>query len=79
MTEVFQAIWKGWRGGMDGLWLTKIELDGWGIHLGLDGLTGRPEYVPQLIQNLAQEPVFEGAQFDIFSLTKTSKLRQLWF
>ena len=61
------------RRHVDGVWLTKIELTDGGIHLGLDGLTGRPEYVPQLIQNLAQEPVFEGAQFDIFSLAKTSE------
>lgn len=53
----------------EGLWFTRIELQQGGAWIGLQGQTARPEWVPQLIRNLGQEPVFSGTEFDIFNLT----------
>lgn len=72
----FSAHFEGLaRRQVEGLWLTKIDLGDGGARLGLEGATVRPELVPQLIQSLSQEPVFEGTQFDIFALTKTADSR----
>lgn len=56
------------RQQIQGLWLTHIELSDGGVRMGLEGMTGKPEFVPQLLQSLASESVFRGVQFDIFNL-----------
>lgn len=57
------------RQHIDGLWFTRIQLQNNGQQLVLQGKTKQPEYVPQLLQNLAAEPVFAGQQFKVLRMS----------
>ncbi len=57
------------RRTIQGLWLTRIELADGGANVGLKGQTAKPEFVPRLIQNLANEGIYGGTEFDVFSIS----------
>ena len=57
------------RRTIQGLWLTRIELADGGANVGLKGQTAKPEFVPRLIQSLANEGVYGGTEFDVFSIS----------
>ena len=57
------------RSTIKGLWLTRIELAEGGAKVGLKGQTAKPEFVPQLIRGLADEGIYAGTEFDVFSLS----------
>lgn len=56
------------RQHIDGLWFTEIQLHQGGQQLALLGQTRAPEYVPQYLQKLSEEPVFEGHRFRVLRL-----------
>ena len=53
------------RQRITGLWLTGVELhrEGDTRQVTLRGLTARADLVPQLVQQLGQEPAFQGLRF----------------
>jgi len=53
------------RQRITGLWLTGVELhaNDDARDVTLRGLTSRAEFVPQLVQQLGQEPAFQGLRF----------------
>lgn len=61
-SEAFAALA---RQRVEGLWLTAVELDRDSAtrNVTLRGLASRAELVPQLVQQLGQEPVFNGLRF----------------
>lgn len=67
------------RQPVPGLWLTRINLERGGEHIGLQGLSGNPEHVPRLLQNLAIEPVYQGSKFDVLELNSNNQADGLLF
>lgn len=53
-----------------GLWLNSIEIAEGGQFIGLQGKTTQPELIPQLIQNLSKEAVFNGVAFSNLALNR---------
>lgn len=51
------------RQQVNGLWLTRIAFAQGGSETTLEGRAYKGELVPQLIQQLGNEPAFEGARF----------------
>ena len=56
------------RQHIDGMWFTEIQLQQGGQQMALLGQTKEPEYVPQYLQKLAQEPVFAGQNFRVLRM-----------
>lgn len=61
------------RQHIDGMWFTEIQLHQGGQQLALLGETKAPEYLPQYLQKLADEPVFEGHRFRVLRLSTTKQ------
>lgn len=61
------------RQHIDGMWFTEIQLHQGGQQLALLGETRAPEYLPQYLQKLAHEPVFEGHRFRVLRLHTPKK------
>lgn len=61
----------------DGLWLTGLAIQAGGSHISMQGTTLKPEYVPQYLQRLAQEPVFAGTVFKTL-LMERNKEKSNW-
>lgn len=56
------------RQHIDGMWFTEIQLHSGGQQLALLGQTKAAEYVPQYLQKLSSEPVFEGHRFKVLRM-----------
>lgn len=56
------------RQHIDGMWLTEIQLQQGGQQMALLGQTKEPEYVPQYLQKLSGEAVFEGHRFRVLRI-----------
>lgn len=56
------------RQHIDGMWFTEIQLHSGGQQLALLGQTKVAEYVPQYLQKLSSEPVFEGHRFKVLRM-----------
>ena len=55
------------------LWLTRIAIRQGGQQLELDGSTLQPDQVPLLLQRLADEKAFNGAEFKYFTMDRPEK------
>ncbi|MBL4827211.1 MAG: hypothetical protein JKY66_05785 [Spongiibacteraceae bacterium] len=62
------------RQHIQGMWFTQIHLQSGGQQLALSGRTQQPEYVPQYLQKLANEKIFEGHQFRVFRMNTTKEM-----
>ena len=51
------------RQDVDGLWLTRIELDEAGAHVALEGRALEAEEIPRFLRRLGREPAFEDRRF----------------
>ena len=70
-SEGFSPYLKGLaRQSLDGLWLKRIRLDLIRDRLGLAGRTLKGQKVPEYLQKLREEPVFEGRRFARFSIER---------
>lgn len=60
--EAFAALARQRVGG---LWLTGVELENAGDerHVALRGMASKAELVPELVQQLGEEPAFQGLRF----------------
>lgn len=58
------------RQHVGGTWLTRVEVAQGGIAVGLGGRARAPELVPEYIQKLGREPVFQGKSFSHFNVTR---------
>ena len=67
------------RQAVQGLWFTDVQLQQGGTQMALAGHTRKPEFVPQLLQKLADEPVFQGQQFRVFRISTEEKAPALRF
>lgn len=56
------------RQHIQGIWLTGVEIGEAGALLGLKGGALQAELVPEYVQRLAREPVFQGLRFRILRL-----------
>lgn len=76
-TESFAPQFTGLaRQRIEGLWLTGLTLHAGGTRLDMQGNALKPELVPQYLQRLAQEPVFQGTEFESFLLARRSETPQ---
>ncbi len=76
----FSAYLEGLaRHRVAGLWLTKISFERGGEFVGLQGLSGKPEQLPRLLQNLALEPVYQGSKFNVLELKSSDQADGLLF
>ena len=76
-TEGFVAHFTGLaRQRIEGMWLTDVAILNGGTSLGMKGNAMKPEYVPQYLQRLTQEPVFSGTEFKTFLLARTEEQPQ---
>ena len=58
------------RQHIDGLWLTHLDIHAGGEKLNLQGSTFTPESVPRYLQNLSNEPSFNGVEFKTFLMER---------
>ena len=56
----------------DGVWLTRIEVDGGSGGVELAGQSIAPELVPVFLQALSEDPALSGRLFDAFELARES-------
>lgn len=49
---------------IEGLWLTSLAIRAGGIFMDMQGNSLRPELLPQYIQQLSNEDVFKGTEFE---------------
>lgn len=61
------------RGHINGMWLTRINVEQGGSSLELDGVTLAAELVPKYLQKLAQEEVFGLTSFNVMDLSRSEK------
>lgn len=67
----FSDLWAGLaRQHVDGLWLTRIQIDNGGKQLLLSGKTVSAELVPVYIQKLSNESAFSGLSFNVLELNR---------
>ncbi len=67
--EGFSAFFEGLaRHVHGGVWLTSVQISGGGQNLVLNGKTEEPAMVPQLLQRLRAERVFDGQTFQVMAL-----------
>ena len=65
------------RQHIDGMWFTEIQLLDGGQKLALLGRTRAPEYVPQYLQKLAGEDIFDGHRFRVLRMSIPAEQKQL--
>jgi hypothetical protein len=61
------------RQRLNGLWLTRVELDASGAHVALQGVTLSEELIPEYLRKLGSEEVFAGTQFEHAQLERVSE------
>ena len=59
------------RQDVDGLWLTRIELDEAGAHVALEGRALEAEEIPRFLRRLGREPAFEDRRFRQLELLRS--------
>ena len=67
------------RQHVKGVWLTGLYIHAGGEKLNLQGSTTEAELVPQYLQRLAQEPSFQGIEFQTFLMQRADKSTQINF
>ncbi|TDT36977.1 hypothetical protein DES49_2929 [Halospina denitrificans] len=63
----------------EGLWLTRIQVNLLRDRLHLQGETVQGQHVPNYLQRLREEPVFEGRRFERFGIERTDQSAFLEF
>lgn len=58
------------RPALAGIWLRRIDIDGGGSRLLLEGRTQEPRLAPRYLQQLAEEQVFAGIEFERLQMTR---------
>ncbi len=58
------------RMNVDGIWLTRIQLQSPGLQLGLTGMMTRAKALPEYLAALGQESVFGGTSFRMLDLER---------
>ena len=64
------------RQRIEGMWLTNVSILNGGTQLGMKGNSMKPEYVPQYLQRLTEEPAFSGTEFKTFLLSRSEQQPQ---
>ncbi|WP_200196501.1 PilN domain-containing protein [Halorhodospira abdelmalekii] len=59
------------RGRVEGLWLTHFERSGEALYLR--GRAQKPRYVAEFLEQLAEEPTLQGADFDGFEIIRPAE------
>jgi hypothetical protein len=54
----------------DGLWLTRMTIQGGLEKMELAGISLRPELIPEYLQRLGQEPALSGQRFDTLTIER---------
>lgn len=54
----------------EGLWLKRIKIDSGGSSMRIEGYVLQPKALPNYLQKLSQEPVFNGMDFKVFDLKR---------
>lgn len=67
------------RQHVKGVWLTGLYIHAGGEKLNLQGSTYEAELVPRYLQRLAQEPSFQGIEFQTFLMQRETKSTQIDF
>lgn len=65
------------RQHIDGMWFTEIQLRDGGRQMALLGQTKKPAYVPEYLQKLSTESVFEGQRFSVLRMYVPEKRKDL--
>lgn len=55
----------------DGLWLTRMAIQGGSARMELAGMSTRPELIPEYLQRLGTEPALSGQRFDMLTIERT--------
>jgi len=72
--EGFSPFFEGLaRQVQKGIWLTSISIQSGGQELLLDGKTQEPALVPELLQRLKAESIFDGQTFQVMALKQQDK------
>lgn len=62
------------------VWLTNIHIDRQNVGLKIEGSTFKPERIPQVLEQLQQEPAFKGQTFAKLTMQQSAKIaRQIDF
>lgn len=64
---------------LSGLWFTKFSFKENGKFILLSGSATKPEYVPNLITGLSNDPAFSGKKFQVFKESLNEKTQQIDF
>lgn len=56
------------------VWLTAIHIDGQNRGMNIEGSSFKPEQIPQLLQQLQQEPIFKGQTFAKLVMQQSVKI-----
>jgi hypothetical protein len=67
------------RQHVKGVWLTGLYIHAGGDKLNLQGSTYAADLVPQYLQRLAQEPSFQGIEFQTFLMQRAKASAQIDF
>jgi hypothetical protein len=67
------------RQHVKGVWLTGLYIHAGGEKLNLQGSTYEAQLVPRYLQRLAQEPSFQGIEFQTFLMQRETKSTQIDF
>lgn len=54
----------------EGLWLKRIQIESGGSSLRIEGYVLKPKALPDYLQKLSKEPVFNGMDFKVFDLKR---------
>lgn len=62
-----------------GLWFTQLSFEEKGNVISLVGSAAKPEFVPNLITDLSNDPAFAGKQFELFKVSLDEKREKVNF
>jgi DNA-binding transcriptional regulator YbjK len=63
----------------DGLWLTRVGMDGASARMELAGVSLQPELVPEYLQRLGSEPALAGQRFDVLAIERVEGEQRVSF
>ncbi|MFV1982262.1 MAG: PilN domain-containing protein [Thiohalomonadales bacterium] len=67
----FSGFFKGLaKQTVAGLWLTNLKITTGGKDIGITGSAYRPELVPDFLNNLSNEQIFQGTNFQTFRVKR---------
>jgi len=67
------------RQHVEGLWLTHLDIHSGGEKLNLQGSSLSPDQVPRYLQNLSNEPSFNGVEFKTFLMEREKDSNRIDF